>query len=214
MNKIREQLDYTWHKKETNQQIKDHDEIIQHIVNQSNAQSCQKPVIVFMAGCFGSGKSHLMRQHLKQDQHSYSQQLSLIPNKGIVFNDPDQIKYMLHTTVPVSERHAEACTTSELLTRYCLDQSYSVIVDGSLRDADWHIQFFNFIRTMYPSYQIIVLFVKVDSFDTIVERVQKRCTETGRCINLAVLKNVFEQIPHSVKKVTDHVDHLIEITNN
>ncbi len=196
MLKIRQDLDYTYHKKETDDEIKIHNEIIQQMIPKT-IQKNESPTIVFTAGCFGSGKSYIIRSN------------PLFEN--CIYNDPDQIKSIFSI-----DSHKEALLISELLTRYALEQQYNIIVDGSLKDWQWHELFFKFIKETYPAYFIHIVFVRVQCFDTIMKRAQKRCKETGRCIDLKTLENVWNTVFTSIEhlSVCKWVDKLTIVEND
>jgi len=46
----------------------------------------------------------------------------------------------------------------------------------------------------------------VNDFETVVKRVEKRASVTGRSIDLQILQRTFEQVPLSVEQLKQHAD--------
>jgi hypothetical protein len=217
LNELRSELDWSWHLTETEQEKLDHNEFIISFLEKFSLTPVDHPIILFLGGCFGSGKSHTIRKW--ESGHFLSNSL---------LNDPDYIKLSYHKT-DIEEKgtsvltlsqtksvcsHKEACLMSELITRFCLHHRYHVIVDGSLQDSEWHILFFQYIRQQHPSYAIHLLWVRVSDFATIQKRVEKRTLQTGRKVDPDVLKKVWEQVPKSIAHLRPHVDLYAELLND
>ena len=212
LDQVREELDYTWHIKENEQEKTNHNKIIKDYLNIFQPISSKNPTICFMAGCFGSGKSHFIKNQLLKPNNNNNNNIPL--NNNTILNDPDKIKYMIDSDQPINSRHNEACMISEIITRYGLKKSYNLIVDGSLRDTKWHQEFFLFIKKQYPHYNLWIIYIKTNNFDLIKERVEKRGKQTGRTIDLQILKETFETIPNSVAYLKSFVDCYLEFENN
>jgi len=80
------------------------------------------------------------------------------------------------------------------------------VVDGSLVDHVWHAAFFKEIRVQHSQYSIYIVYIKVNDFETVVKRVEKRASVTGRSIDLQILQRTFEQVPLSVEQLKQHAD--------
>eukprot|EP00977_Amphora_coffeiformis_P002146 scaffold425_cov175-Amphora_coffeaeformis.AAC.5 len=182
---IRQQLDYSYHRVYTVERQRLQDVILsgmldktkrlacigqqQHLV-QDNQQHKDLPEqwVIFTAGvmgeCFdhmprGVGKSHTIRALAEKQR---------FPLSAFVWVDPDQIRHCLpefEMLVHYDPAHAgdrtrkEAGMLSEVLTLAALEEGQSVIVDGSLRDAEWYEEYFTHLRETYPGIKIAIFHV-------------------------------------------------------
>jgi hypothetical protein len=89
------------------------------------------PQLILMAGVYGAGKSHYLRE-IQRD----------IDLTRVVYVDPDRIRWMLPETVEyvrenpwtVGERtQRESLYLSELIQRVALSRRLTTVVDGSLQ---------------------------------------------------------------------------------
>ena len=94
--------------------------------------------LVFTAGTMGAGKGYVLQW--LNDQ-------SLFPLDSFVLVDPDRLREQLPETCEYVRRdpqtagyytQKEVGYISEVLTLHGLKSGKNVLVDGSLRDADWY----------------------------------------------------------------------------
>ena len=101
--------------------------------------------LVFTAGTMGAGKGYVLQW--LNDQ-------SLFPLDSFVLVDPDRLREQLPETCEYVRRdpqtagyytQKEVGYISEVLTLHGLKSGKNVLVDGSLRDADWYVLYTNTI---------------------------------------------------------------------
>ena len=165
---LRARLDYSYHR--VYQTARQHwqDSLLQRLLDQT-ARTCRHSNagttnwypqwVVFSAGVMGAGKTHTI---------AWMAQRGYFPVQNFVGVDPDQIRHCLpefdllvrHDAAQAGDRtRKEAGLLSELLTLAALDAGQSVIVDGSLRDADWYQDYFAYLRQHYPGIKIAIFHV-------------------------------------------------------
>ncbi|KAF0852984.1 conserved mitochondrial P-loop NTPase superfamily member [Andalucia godoyi] len=171
------------------------------------------PWIIFTAGVMGSGKSHVLR-HLSCSK--------LFPLDSYVLLDPDHIKDKLpemelfkrtDSMTAGHRTHRESGYIIELLTWEAMKQSRNIIVDGSLKDWEWHADHFQRIRKDFPLYKLGILHVEASEED-VIARVSKRAKCTGRGIPLSILRHSIDQVPQSVMRLRPLVDWYARILNS
>mmetsp|Transcript_10334 Transcript_10334/g.19023 ORF Transcript_10334/g.19023 Transcript_10334/m.19023 type:complete len:189 (+) Transcript_10334:552-1118(+) len=118
----------------------------------------------------GSGKSYTMN-HLASK--------GLFPLQAYVIVDPDEIRshfpeyhwYATHSPPRAGElTQKEAGYVAELVTAAALQRGYNVLVDGSLRDAEWYQEYFQSLRKEYDALRIAILHITAPR-DVAFERV-------------------------------------------
>lgn len=164
---IRRTIDYTYHSNYTFERQRFQDAIISEFLNapmfrDRNGVTCTTPTepwIVFTAGAMGAGKSYTLRKLSGRD---------LFPLSAFVRVDPDEIRrffpefklYVEQSPELAGElTRKEAGFISEILTQAALLAGKNVLVDGSLRDADWYQQYFWRLRTDYSGLRIAIIHV-------------------------------------------------------
>ena len=124
--------------------------------------------------------------------------------------DPDSIRVLLpetETYIHIDATSAgrktqkEVNYISEVLTMEALQNHKNVLVDGSLRDAQWYFQYFNTLKNTYPRLKIGILHVTAKT-ESILERARKRGLVTGRVVPPIVIQNTIEAIPLRVAPCT------------
>jgi hypothetical protein len=93
-----------------------------------------------------------------------------------------------------------------------MKQGMNVLVDGSLRDAEWYKTYFVRLRNDYPTYRQAIIHVTAPR-DAIFQRAASRALATGRVVPREVLEKALDQVPHSVKMLSPLVDYFCEINN-
>jgi hypothetical protein len=153
---IRATLDYSYHKHYSRARQAVQDEItrafLRTVVRDSqNGRWCERPStpwVVFTAGAMGAGKSRAMR---------WVAERGYFPLASFVQVDPDAIRYQLPEMSGYLARdqgsagkqtQKEAGFIQEVLTLEGLKRGKNVMVDGSLRDAEWNKGFFARVRAL------------------------------------------------------------------
>lgn len=165
---IRTRLDYDYHVYYTEQRQFFQDSIIDAMlestwIEDALGRNCSEPTmpwIVFTAGSMGAGKSHVIKE-LHRD--------GVFPLHAYVSVDPDHIRHAYLTEfasyveqcpeLAGEQTRKEAGMISEVLTQAALRKGQNVLVDGTLRDAEWYRLYFQELRAEYPSIRIAILHV-------------------------------------------------------
>jgi len=138
-------LDYSFHSHYTQERQLLHDMLIDlfhdTVVHDTEHNLyCDRPLenwIVFTAGPMGAGKGHTMQWLSSQN---------LFPLTAFVKVDPDSLRELLPETKEYIHRdpttagfltQKEVGYIAEVLSMDALEQGKNVLVDGSLRDANW-----------------------------------------------------------------------------
>jgi len=217
---IRKMLDYKYHKiyREERQSLQD--SIVKQllgamVVDSHSNVSCSSPLnswIVFTAGGMGAGKSRTMQWLASR---------GYFPLTSFVYVDPDQIRSMLPETSRYVEKNAsstgaftqkEAGYISEVLTEAALREGRNILVDGSLRDHEWYLQFFLELRERQPERKIGIIHVRA-SPKTEYQRAAYRGKITGRVIPDDIMQEAAELIPKSMDALAPHADFFATIEN-
>ena len=101
---------------------------------------------------------------------------------------------------------------AEILTLDALNSGKNVLVDGSLRNAPFYLQYIKDMKKRYPVLKIAILHVTAQP-DTVLERCAKRAETTGRIVPTEVIMETMEQIPNSLRVLAPHVDFMATFEN-
>mmetsp|Transcript_10832 Transcript_10832/g.26001 ORF Transcript_10832/g.26001 Transcript_10832/m.26001 type:complete len:481 (+) Transcript_10832:74-1516(+) len=222
---IRKNLDYSYHSIYTLGRQQFQDELIQSLLEKARPSDCpaltdlkqqqenNQHWIVFTAGVMGAGKTFTLewlRRH------------GMFPLERFVSVDPDHIRRLLpEFDVYLQQGHAhkageatrkEAGMLTEMLTTAALNRGQHVVVDGTLRDADWYQAYFAQLRRDYPGIKIAILHVTA-SPEAVLQRARKRAKVTGRIVPVELLQRVMQQVPASVRLLKEKVDVFVELFN-
>jgi len=88
----------------------------------------------------------------------------------------------------------------------------NVLVQGSLRDEEWHRQRFLALRATAPHYRIAIVSVTAPR-DVVLQRVARRAQVTGRDVPLALIDAALEAAPRSVAALSSLADAVFHISN-
>uniref|UniRef100_A0A7S1BFA9 Zeta toxin domain-containing protein n=1 Tax=Corethron hystrix TaxID=216773 RepID=A0A7S1BFA9_9STRA len=218
---IRSTLDYTYHSNYAFERQRLQDEIISSMLHSAsivdvNGDTCTTPTepwLVFTAGAMGAGKGHTIRNLVER---------KLLPLQGFVVVDPDEVRQFLpEYKIYIKENpmmageltRKEAGFICEILTQAALQSGKNVLVDGSLRDSDWYIQYFAQLRADYPVLRLAILHVTAPR-EAVLERAQKRGEMTGRKIPIATLEMAMDQVPKAVQHLSPLSDYFCELDNS
>lgn len=211
--RARQQMDYSYHHRYGADRLVDvHKPLIQQSLStdvirvdpltcECGEEALERPVIVFLAGPYGSGKSHLLRHPELSFRLS-----SLVPSgrsSEWLHIDPDAVRrrlpelpqYLREDPWTAGARtHAEATYIAETLERLALSRGLNIIVDGSLQDAAWFREVhWPWIRQHHAQYRIGVWLVQAE-WPQVLERCLQRCEETRRCIPLSRIREAYERL--------------------
>ena len=220
----RQSLDYTYHHKLIlNRQLLQ-DAIMERVVvgataiteksiNNNNKTVTTRHWICFTAGPMGVGKGYVLTKLHQQGLFRLDQYIMI---------DPDMLKQELpempgflqaDRATAATKLHRESTQMSDILLEYALQNQRDVLVDGSLRDVDFYTDFFQRIRTEYPSYRLALIHVTADPA-VIYRRAADRAIKTGRAVPTDLLEASIRQVPVSVSRLR-HLAHAVHtIANN
>lgn len=204
---VRALLDYSFHQKYPLSRQLVQDAIVDRFLNDC-PKNMSSPHMILMAGGIGSGKSHVIHKKLGRDYCKY------------VVADVDKIKdyipevHQLRKTDPLKAgiiMHPEATTIHEIIFRCAVAQRSNVIIDGTLKDAQFFKEFLMDLRH-HTSYKIELVHVKA-SLAKCLERAERRAKQTGRVVPQSVIEESLKESIRSVKILHEVVDCVIEIDN-
>lgn len=215
---IRKLLDYSYHSNYKKERQWLQDAIINDILKTAeltdiNGNKCTTPTepwLVFTAGALGAGKSHTIRT-LKEKGR--------FPLMAFIFVDPEAIRERL----PEFRMYVDQCCVEEMTRKEvgyigeiialsALQRGMNVLIDGTLRDSDWHKQYIERLRKDFPSLKIAILHI-VAPKEAVLGRAEKRAAETGRVVPIDVIEKTLEQVPQSVAALSPLVDYTCELNN-
>jgi hypothetical protein len=208
---MRALLDYTWHTHYTVERQAVQDAIVDVFL--TAGCRCERPWVLFTAGPMGAGKSSAMR-HLAAN--------GLFPLHTFVVVDPDRIKSEMpempqyvaaNRALAGTLTHKESGFIAELVEREAMLASKNVLVDGSLRDADWYSRVFGRLRAHFPQYRIAVLLIQA-STERIYERAERRAAITGRVVPREVIDDAIQQVPKSFEVLAPLADYSAVVDND
>lgn len=93
---------------------------------------------------------------------------------------------------------------SEVLTYNALIRKKNVLVDGSLRDAHWYLEYFRKLRMDFPVIKIAIMHVHAP-LHTVLMRARKRAKVTGRLVPEELIVEAVQKIPESVTQLIPQV---------
>lgn len=216
--KFREMLDYSYHKHYCESRQLFHDRLIDKF-NETLIYDgdliCDRPTenwVVFTAGAMGAGKSHTLH---------WLNMRGYFPLLAFVRVDPDSLRELLPETDEYIRRDAttagqltqkEVGYISEVLALNALEQGKNLLIDGSLRNAQWYIQYIASLRSKFPRLKFAIIAV-VAAEETIRARAANRARETGRFVPDFIMKETIEQLPKSLATLSPLVDVVVTFAN-
>lgn len=99
-----------------------------------------------------------------------------------------------------------------MLTYDALLNKKNVLVDGSLRDVRWYLEYFNKLRRDFCILRIAIINV-VAPIDSVLRRAHKRALVTGRMVPDNLIIESAEAIPVSVSCLARNADFHARISN-
>lgn len=213
---LRETMDHNYHGYYTEERQLLQDQIIKSLGTSVVEGMCPRPKelwIVFTAGGMGAGKSRAMK---------WLSDNGYFPLSSFVRVDPDIIRYKLPEMSGYLARgmdtagtltHHEAGLIAELLTLAALGQGHNVLVDGSLRDADWHSRYIKQLRQKREGLKVAIIHC-VASTDKVLARAAARAEITKRVVPMTTLLKTLGQVPQSVEELSPMTDYCVRLDTN
>lgn len=210
--KFRANLDYTYHKKYSNERQLFQDTLLDKFIHttihdHNNDIICEKPLhnwIIFTSGVMGSGKSHTLKW---LSTHKY------FPLESFIRDDPDALRELLPenelyiSTYPETAGYytqKEVNYLSEILTQYALDAGKNILVEGTLRDT-WYQQYIRGLRENYPTLKFAIFSFEC-TLETALNRAHSRGKITGRNVPDSLIEKTMKEIPIALDILKPHVD--------
>jgi hypothetical protein len=206
---IRKQIDYTYHNHYTKERQVLQDKIITELI--SVGRTMTEPWLVYTAGPMGAGKSYTIRKF---------SEMKIFPLIAFVIIDPDRIKCMLPEMTKFIEEdpktagsraHKESSFIAEIAEKLAIKENKCLVVDGTLKDTNWFINRLESLRINNPKYLTAIIQITAPP-ELIFERAARRGVETGRVVPDQLILQSIEQVPESVKILSEHVDELFSKT--
>jgi len=183
---------------------------------ESSPRARSRPWLVLTAGPMGAGKSHTVR---------WLAAAGAFPLASFVRVNPDAIKSRLpeHSALVAgggasraaagSLLHRESGYIAELIERAAIARSYSVLVDGSLRNAAWYGEAIARLRATSPAYRVALLLVTATRA-TVLRRAQRRVAVTGREVPPEVIDDSLRRAPAAFAQLAPLADYAATIAND
>lgn len=155
---IRKTLDYSYHTHYRKERQWLQDSIIEDFLEGSTQfDSPEEPWFIYTVGAPGAGKRHTINKLVQQGK---------LPLLSFVHVDPQEIRrrlpeyssYVRNSPDRVDKLTGkEAGQIMELLVRVALQAGNNVVLDGSLRDAEWYSGFYQGLKSEYPKLRMALL---------------------------------------------------------
>lgn len=190
----------------SNERQKIHSKIIsKHFENRHKSEYKQ---IIFTGGCYGSGKTTLINNLHKQSK------INLL---DYIYIDQDLIRmYLPEYTTYLNEdsmtaglkTNKESGYIAELVQKHAMFEGYNLIIDSSLRNGEHLCRYIKWIQTLFPSYEIIIIFAKT-SLETVVKRNNQRKSLGCRSTDTHIINEVYYQSLNSLEMLTPLVNKVL-----
>lgn len=210
---IRPLLDYTYHKKYTEDRVMFQDRIIEELCEHGNKQDdLLLPWVIFTAGAMGAGKGFVTK---------WLEQQGCLPLSQFVTVDPDQVRQSLpewdgyvarDPLTAAIKTQKEAGHVAEILGYKALKSRWNVIFDGSLRDVEWYKVYFQKLRHEFPGIRLMILHIQAKR-EAVLRRAEERGKATGRMVPRQLLESSMDQVPKSVAQLAPYADVAFRVLN-
>jgi dihydroorotase len=87
-----------------------------------------------------------------------------------------------------------------VLSYHSLNHGKNVLVDGSLRNAHWYLEYFKNLRARFPTIKIAILHVTAKP-ESVLQRARNRAKVTGRHVPEETILESMRTIPVSHRPV-------------
>jgi len=204
-------LDYSWHVVYSKQRRILQDKIITTLIGKY--KPIKNPLLLFTGGPMGAGKGHLIK---------WFRIMNIIPNDKFIHIDPDYIKDLLpeasqykklNPQTAATLLHEESCIISDIILRKAMWIGLGVILDGTLRNADYYKQLIGELKMTYSNYKYGIIYVLAE-WKTIMNRCIKRSWETQRTVPLHILEKSYNSTENSYQILKNEVDWIYRFDNN
>ena len=212
---LKKYIDWSYHLKYSPFREKLQEKIIDsHFIGkQKLLQNFSKKKIIFTGGCYGAGKSNVLKQLQKENKINLDNFVHVDQDK-MRSQIPEYETYLRDNYYTAGfKTNKETGYIAELIQLYAMSNGYNLIVDSSLTDAEWLKQYFDLIRSKFSDYEIIIIYVKA-SWERILERNIRRGQVTHRVIPFDCLLNAYEKSPVSFDFLKNYVDKWYVIEND
>ena len=109
--------------------------------------------------------------------------------------------------------HAESGYLSDIVAREALTSRAHLIVDGTLRDAEYYAAHIAATRAEFPAYRVAILHV-IAPRALVLARAARRAATTGRFIPTETLDDAMARCPRSFQQLAPLADFAAEIAND
>ena len=204
---VRQCLDYTFHKHYLKERQLLQDAIICKAF--AGKDPVGAPKLYLTAGAMGAGKTHTIRDLLKESFSCY-----VIADVDRVTHQLPEMKRLLKDDPYNAGKilHSEACTIHELIFRKAVQDRYDVIIDSSLRNGSFYEKFLFKVKAE-GIYEIIIVHV-IASLETCLRRAEQRAKETGRHVPRSSIEQSVRECPKAVELLSDLADGVITVYND
>lgn len=208
---LKKYMDFTYHetynvfREERQQKIID-----EYFVNKKKQRNKR---IIFTAGCYGVGKGRVMK-HLEKMGNINLNDYVYVDQDKIREKLPEYKDYIKEDCFTAGfKTNKESGYISELIQRHAFEMNYNVIIDSSLQDIEWHLEYVQWIKSKYPFYEIVIIYVTA-GWSKILERNIKRGEKTKRMIPLEHLKSTYSRMPNSFQLFQNYATKSYIIDND
>lgn len=218
---LKKYIDWSYHLKYSPSREKLQEKIIDsHFIgkqkqSQSHAQlqNFSRKKIIFTGGCYGAGKSNVLKQLQKENKINLDNFVHVDQDK-MRSQIPEYETYLRENYYTAGfKTNKETGYIAELIQLHAMSNGYNLIVDSSLTDAEWLKQYIDLIRSEFSDYEIIIIYVKA-SWERILERNIRRGEVTRRVIPFDCLLNAYEKSPVSFEFLKNYVNKWYVIEND
>ena len=106
----------------------------------------------------------------------------------------------------------EAGYIAEVLSMHALRKGKNVLIDGSLRQAEWYREYITTLHNRFPKLRFAIIHVTAKA-TTVFDRVKRRTKVTGRVVPRELLLETMRQIPSSLRTLAPYVDYVATFAN-
>lgn len=99
-----------------------------------------------------------------------------------------------------------------MLTYHALQQGKNVLIDGSLRDAHWYLEYFKNLRDTFPKVKLAIIHIDAP-LDAIISRCNSRARVTGRHVPPQLIRETAAALPQSLAILSPQVEFFTRIMN-
>jgi predicted ABC-type ATPase len=214
INSFRRYLDYNYHSQYSLDRQQHQNTIIQHIFQQKCLDystlydNNTNQQLILMAGCIGAGKSTISK---KLFHHSH------------LVIDIDQIRFLLYpppplltTTEYIISTQREAGCVAELLVLLGLSLKVPTVIDASLADINWQLQYIQQLKTMFLHLNIIILHITAIK-EIVYERVYRRNQQSHQIVeDVSIIEDSYQRLHdlHQLQLLLPHIQYLISLDNS